>query len=255
MATARPRSAPVVVTHAMNPGSAADRILNTLRTLAGQLQTSVLNQDSNSVKATCAQMGALVEILEALSIPEAAPELSNLKRHIRFPERYAPAGEWGRIGSDPTDCIRDIGEIEARVAAVGSPSQAWWSSLHPSVRAIAEPRWNAGHLADAVEAALKEVSGRVKREYKKLANAEVDGKGLMRAFSLDKKPRIELADLGTESGRSEQEGYMYLFGGAMEALRNPKAHANLRIDEGRALHHLFVASLLMSKLDEAGVPP
>jgi len=44
---------------------------------------------------------------------------------------------------------------------------------------------------------------------------------------------------------------MLLFAGAMRSIRNPKAHANIEIDHVRALHHLFVASLLMSKLDEA----
>jgi len=51
--------------------------------------------------------------------------------------------------------------------------------------------------------------------------------------------------------RDEQVGYMLLFAGAMRGIRNPKAHANIEIDHVRALHHLFVASLLMSKLDEA----
>ena len=35
---------------------------------------------------------------------------------------------------------------------------------------------------------------------------------------------------------------MFLFAGAMEGLRNPKAHANLNIDERWAMHHLFVVS-------------
>jgi len=74
----------------------------------------------------------------------------------------------------------------------------------------------------------------------------------MKAFS-PHVHQIVLADQTTESGKNEQEGYMFLFAGAMQALRNPKAHANLNIDEGRAIHHLIVASLLMSKLDDAKV--
>lgn len=134
------------------------------------------------------------------------------------------------------------------------PTDFWWASVHQSVRAVAEPRFAAGQRADAVEAALKEVNNRVKRQYKLRTGTELDGKSLMmKAFS-PTKPEIVLGDLSTESGQNEQEGYMFIFAGAMQALRNPKAHANLDIDESRAMHHLLVASLLMSKLDEAKVP-
>ena len=71
-----------------------------------------------------------------------------------------------------------------------------------------------------------------------------------RAFSLS-NPVLELADLTTQSGRDEQKGYMRLSAGAMTGIRNPKAHANVFIDDNRAIHLLFVASLLRSKLDEA----
>jgi len=37
----------------------------------------------------------------------------------------------------------------------------------------------------------------------------------------------------------------------MTGIRNPKAHANVEIRHERAVHFLFLASLLMFKLDEA----
>ena len=46
---------------------------------------------------------------------------------------------------------------------------------------------------------------------------------------------------------------MHLFAGAIQATRNPKAHEIISITPERALHFLLLASLLMSKLDEAGV--
>ena len=62
---------------------------------------------------------------------------------------------------------------------------------------------------------------------------------------------ITLAHVSTESGRNEQTGYMMVFSGAMTGIRNPKAHSNVIIDENRAVHLLFLCSLLMHKLDEA----
>jgi uncharacterized protein (TIGR02391 family) len=70
------------------------------------------------------------------------------------------------------------------------------------------------------------------------------------AFSVQ-NPIIELDDLATVSGKDIQQGYMQIFAGAMTGIRNPKAHGNLDIDETRAIHLLFLASLLMYKLDEA----
>jgi uncharacterized protein (TIGR02391 family) len=73
---------------------------------------------------------------------------------------------------------------------------------------------------------------------------------MKQAFSLN-KPIISLSDLSTKSGQSEQQGYEEIFAGAMTGIRNQKAHSNIVIDEKRATHLLYLASLLMYKLDEA----
>lgn len=40
---------------------------------------------------------------------------------------------------------------------------------------------------------------------------------------------------------------MHLFAGAMQGIRNPKAHDNIHTSASRAVHHLYLASLLTSK--------
>ncbi|MBI5642543.1 MAG: hypothetical protein HY954_03600 [Deltaproteobacteria bacterium] len=40
----------------------------------------------------------------------------------------------------------------------------------------------------------------------------------------------------------------------MTGIRNPKAHNNIDIDENRAVHFIFLASLLMDKLDARTAP-
>ncbi|MCI0541096.1 MAG: TIGR02391 family protein, partial [Verrucomicrobiales bacterium] len=146
-------------------------------------------------------------------------------------------------------------ETEMALAAPQSPSPSTvnavlWSLMHAKVVAAAKARFDAGHYADAVEAALKELNSSVKEMVKKKTGKELDGADLMyQAFS-PKSPLIVLDDLSTESGRSIQQGYMEIFAGAMIGIRNPKAHHNLTITPERAIHHLFVASLLFHKLDE-----
>jgi hypothetical protein len=43
---------------------------------------------------------------------------------------------------------------------------------------------------------------------------------------------------------------LQIFARAMTGIRNPKARANAAIDAPRTLHFLFLASLLLFKIDE-----
>lgn len=125
-----------------------------------------------------------------------------------------------------------------------------WDLMHPIVVKIARPRFESGHFADSVEAALKEVNDIVRQIVIEQTAEELDGADLMnRALSL-KKPIIILDDLAMTTGRNIQVGYMQIFAGAMTGIRNPKAHANIQIDATRAIHFLFLASLLLFKIDE-----
>jgi len=132
-----------------------------------------------------------------------------------------------------------------------SPETAIWSLLHSKVVIAAKPRFDAGHYADAVEAAFKELNEVVKEMVIKKTGQELDGAPLMqKAFSPNLPCIVVLDDLSTESGRNIQQGYMQIFAGAMTGIRNPKAHANVTITKERAIHFLFLASLLFQKLDE-----
>ncbi len=125
-----------------------------------------------------------------------------------------------------------------------------WQMLHPKVIEIGRSRVESGHFTDAVEAVLKEVNDIVKIMVKQKTGKEFDGADLMnQAFSLS-SPTIVLDDLSTENGKNIQKGYMQIFAGSMTGIRNPKAHKNLSISRERAIHLLFLASLLMFKIDE-----
>lgn len=125
-----------------------------------------------------------------------------------------------------------------------------WSLLHQRVRAAAQERFRDGHYADAVEAALKALNVEVKTIAQARGAEEMDGATLMHTVFSPKKPIIVLADLGTQTGRDMQQGYMELFAGAMSAIRNPKAHDNVSITRERAIHLLFLASTLWQTLDD-----
>jgi uncharacterized protein (TIGR02391 family) len=91
----------------------------------------------------------------------------------------------------------------------------------------------------------------VKRIVKGKSGNELDGAPLMKtAFSV-KNPVITLDDLSTNDGQNIQQGYMEIFAGAMTGIRNPKAHGIVTIGPERAIHFIFLASLLMDTLNIA----
>lgn len=154
------------------------------------------------------------------------------------------------------DEVQDYWQDEsAATMPMAGDAGTMWDLIHPSISKVARTRFETEHFADAVEAALKEVNVIVKQRVHAMTGKELDGAGLMTtAFSVQ-NPVIELDDLSTVSGRDIQQGYMQIFAGAMTGIRNPKAHGNILIDEARAIHFLFLASLLMAKLDEAPERP
>jgi uncharacterized protein (TIGR02391 family) len=131
----------------------------------------------------------------------------------------------------------------------------FWKLIQKDIVAQAKKRFEDEYYADAVESACKELIHRVKKWHKDASGEELDGKDLMfKAFHIDKSnpdPVIRLDDLSTENGINIQDGYMHLFAGTVSGIRNPKAHNNIEISPERAIHLIFLISLLMHKLDEA----
>jgi uncharacterized protein (TIGR02391 family) len=132
-----------------------------------------------------------------------------------------------------------------------APFAEIWPLLHPEIREIARARFTSGQYADAVEASLKHVNEVAQKLLRDKTGEYLDGSKLMKRLFSPSVPVLVLGDLATDTGKSMQIGYMELFSGAMTGVRNPKAHANVTIDPSRAIHFLFLASLLRHKLDEA----
>lgn len=131
-----------------------------------------------------------------------------------------------------------------------NPIEWFWEFVHPRVKALAKPRYEAGFFGDAVEACFKEVNDAVKRIVHDEHGRELDGSGLMTTAFSPQNPLIKLSPLISETDKNIQQGYMQIFSGSMTGIRNPKAHGNLNPDSSKALHLISLASLLMHKVDE-----
>jgi len=159
---------------------------------------------------------------------------------------YAEATENGK-----EEHAMGLGTVAFMPSAMPSVADFGWSIIHDDIAKVAKGRFDSGHFADAAEAAFKLINERLKKIVRERLSKEYDGVSLMqKVFSTD-KPVLVLDDLSTMIGQDIQLGYQQIFSGAMRGIRNPKAHSNVQIDAERSMHLIFLASLLMSKVDEA----
>jgi uncharacterized protein (TIGR02391 family) len=141
--------------------------------------------------------------------------------------------------------------IEHRLINPSDVATDFWSLIHPEILEVTKTRFESGHYADCAEAAFKYINSVVKELVKTANGKELDGASLMTtAFSVN-NPVIQIDNIATETGRSIQQGYMEIFAGSMIGIRNPKAHAVIEIGKQRAIHFIFLASLLMDTIDIA----
>ena len=128
----------------------------------------------------------------------------------------------------------------------------YWSYIHPEIIRVSKGLFEDGHYANAAEDAFIEINDRVKKLFVKInPNAKIpDGDTAMKMVFSANSPMIQFCDHTTETGFNIQKGFMEMLAGAMSALRNPKAHANITIGPGDAMRQLMFASMLMYKIDE-----
>jgi len=119
--------------------------------------------------------------------------------------------------------------------------------LHPRVIEVSKSLFETGHYAQAIFEAFKVVNIFVKEK----TGLALDGKDLMARVFREENPIIKLNKLKTRSEKDEQEGFKFLFMGAMVGIRNPKAHDSVtQIDPYRTVEYLGLASLLMRRIEE-----
>jgi len=187
---------------------------------------------------------------------------NDLMRHSTFLAKYVGENKLDRCSADISDiCFTDIFIVEELylryIMETEDPNEKYydWQNIHPIILKIAKKRFESQHHADAVEASFKEINDLIKKRYKKVAKQELDGSSLMRkAFTStpnnEFSPVFSLADNSSDSGRNIQQGYMDIFAGAMQGIRNPKAHANMDVNPDEAWEMVVLASHLMRMWDK-----
>jgi len=140
--------------------------------------------------------------------------------------------------------IGDLGESPA-----GRALKAYGDlEIHPEIERAVEKLFRDSHYANAVEDACKVLDGLVKIQS---GRSDISGTELMQKVFSPKNPILKFNDLKTETDQNEQQGMMFLYAGAMLALRNPRAHEIIEDDPEKALEYIAFLSLLAKSLDRA----
>jgi uncharacterized protein (TIGR02391 family) len=118
--------------------------------------------------------------------------------------------------------------------------------IHPEIESAIGELFRNGHYANAVEDACKVLDQLVK---KKSSRSDLSGTKLMQAVFSPNKPVLRFNDLKNQTDLDQQQGMMFLYSGAMLALRNPRAHELIQDDPEKALEYIGFLSLLAKSLD------
>ncbi|MBU0601480.1 MAG: TIGR02391 family protein [Gammaproteobacteria bacterium] len=123
-------------------------------------------------------------------------------------------------------------------------------NIHSDLPSEVRRLFDNGHYAQATFEALKYLDEEVQR-----ISGDTDyGKSLMMRVFGGTPPKLPLNPGMTSSEQSEQEGFKFIFAGTMAGIRNPRGHKSSMVDDpDTCLDHLSLASMLMRKLEEAGL--
>lgn len=121
--------------------------------------------------------------------------------------------------------------------------------LHDEIRKVSSKLFLDEHYEQAVFAAFKKINNLVK---KKSNQPSKDGKDLMLSTFSQNAPILTLNKFTTKSEKNEQEGFMHIFAGVMQGIRNPGGHDDeASRDPWETIEFLCLASLLVKKLDKS----
>lgn len=118
--------------------------------------------------------------------------------------------------------------------------------LHPEIERACSKLFADGHYAESVENACKVLDMLVKMRSMRM---DPSGTELMQLVFSPKAPILKFNEQQNDSEKSEQQGMMYLYAGAMLAIRNPRAHGLVQDHPENAISYISFISMLAKALD------
>ncbi len=139
--------------------------------------------------------------------------------------------------------LEDLGESESGRAQRALAETA----LHQAIETASGDLYRNGHYADALLRGCTALNALIQT---KTGIFDADGTDLMLRVFSQNEPILRFNNLTNDHEKGEQKGMMFLYAGAMLALRNPRAHTIQVDDRQSALQCLVFISFLASRLDD-----
>lgn len=134
----------------------------------------------------------------------------------------------------------------AKIETVGDMHPFDERNIHPAITEVSQKLFDDGHYSQSTFEAYKYID----KEVQKLSEVNESGYKLMMQVFSETSPKIKLTNLSNGSEIDEQQGYKFIFSGAVMAIRNPRGHEySYSETPDECLDHLSLASLLQRKLD------
>lgn len=222
-----------------------NKLLQKIRLNAFEALKSLRRKDQSMVRVHNNELKTVYSSLCTLW-KEGFPleELGYLERHIDFGE----IEDYENILSQDVPKVERIAE-EHLLRTKGKFKEIGFENLlHPVIIEHAYQQYRDGHLRDAVLNSVIAVFDLIRLK----TGLTEDGDRLVCKVLSTQDPYLILSELGTESGRNDQTGFIQIFQGAYKGIRNPKAHSlEHDLTEQKAAQYLVFASLLARRIDEA----
>ncbi len=122
-------------------------------------------------------------------------------------------------------------------------------NIHSKLPDIVKKLFDNGHYSQSTFEAFKFIDKEIQRH----ANSTESGYKLVMKVFGGNPPILTLNNQETQTEKDEQQGFQFLFAGAVLAIRNPRGHECGMVDSpDMCLDHLSFASMLLRRLEDAG---
>jgi uncharacterized protein (TIGR02391 family) len=156
---------------------------------------------------------------------------------------------------DQARAIADRLVDNATVSKVVRPQIESLLKLHPELEKASKSLFSTAHYADAVFKGCLALCEYVRQK----TGLKIDASRLMQTAFSQNAPLLPLnsgisqidKSTITQTDKDEQVGFMNIFLGVMQAIRNPRAHSTREDSPERATAYLGLLSLLFEIVDEA----
>lgn len=219
-----------------------NRVIINIKSAANILVANINNNytgpwDNNFVKSICLNINELAFDIRNKN-PQLYSDLQNIKSNLFFGANFINVYTLGRL----VQLLRSYDYLS---------TNDFWQFAHPRIIELSKNKFEDGYFSDAVQTAFVEICSIVRkyREEQKLPEIKGDKDMIYNTFSTLKV--LQFTDSSTTSLKNIQEGYEKIFPGIIQAIRNPNAHSNIKMEKADAARKIMIASDLMFMLDIA----